>query len=335
MFTSARLKLTLWYTLILLLISATLSTLFYLRTSSVLDHQFMVIEQRLQRELHRMMPQAPFIPRINPEELLEAKRNIIGQLATINGIIVVVFASAGYFLSGKTLRPIQETLEKQKRFVADAAHELRTPITALKTSLEVNLMDKKLSTGAKAILKENLADLESLKSLNESLLQLANQDELSVEFTSVSVKELTQRAVRHVAPLAQEKDITLTVADFPDDLTVKGDRDLLLQMLLVFLDNAVKYSAQGDHVTIHVKQQPRSTAIKIADTGIGIDKHHLPHIFERFYRVDSARSRQKDGSYGLGLSLAKKIIQQHHGSVAVESEVGRGTMFTVNLPLKK
>jgi len=332
MFDNARLKLILWYTLILLFISGTLSMLFYLRTAAVLDRQFSLIEQRLQREQHRMIPLGSYTPRISPEELVEAKHKIIVQLATINGIISVVFATAGYFLSGKTLQPIREAMGRQKRFVADAAHELRTPITALKTSMEVNLMNKTLPQKARAILKENLEDLESLESLNESLLHLANQDELTLKVADVSVKKLVQRAVRHIEPLATEKGINLVVKEFPKSFCVKGDRELLLQMLLVFLDNAVKYSAKGDKITIEVARQPRDVLLRVIDTGIGIEKQHLPYIFERFYRVDTARGRQRDGGYGLGLALAKEIIEKHRGKVTAESVVGQGTTFTIKLP---
>ncbi|MBI4137508.1 hypothetical protein HY469_05605, partial [Candidatus Roizmanbacteria bacterium] len=177
MFHSARIRLTLWYTLIILFITVTISALFYIRTVVVFERNIERIEERLQQDFPKRMliiHENVHLPsRFIPRDSSDFKHDIIMQLVGVNSIIVAIVAGASYILSGLTLGPIQRAHEEQKRFVSDAAHELKTPVTALKTSLEVNLMDKKLDRHAKSILKENLEDVSGLEKLTESLLKLA------------------------------------------------------------------------------------------------------------------------------------------------------------------
>lgn len=336
MFTKARLKLTIWYLVIILFISGTLSIAFYVRTTRVLDLGFQRIELRLQREGQRFFASgsAPFTLRIRPEEIISAKQEIAIQLVFINAAIVLLFGVAGYFLSGKTLKPIRQALDEQKRFVGDAAHELKTPLTALKTSLEVNLMDKDFPNNAKEVLKENLEDVNSLQSLTDSLLRLAKQDNNSISFEPVSVPDIVKRGVKQLQTLANQKKIKIDINNIPNELIIEGNQESLLHLMIVFLDNAIKYSPDNSEVDVSVTQQPNQITIQVKDHGIGIAKHHLPHIFDRFYRVDTARTRDQAGGYGLGLAVAKQIIDQHHGSISVESEVGKGTTFTITLPIR-
>ena len=223
-------------------------------------------------------------------------------------------------------------MEEQKRFIGDAAHELKTPITALKTSLEVNLMDKDLDTKSHNILRENLEDVASLESLTKSLLHLARLDGQQSKFSEINLTEIIDRAIKHVRPLAKKKNVTLNTNQISQKLMIKGDKEMILDLLLIFLDNAIKFSPEKSQISLIVKPLANQVVIKIKDTGIGIAKHHLPHIFDRFYRVDQARSNSDEGGHGLGLAVAKQIIDQHHGSVSVKSEVGKGTTFTIKLP---
>jgi len=336
MFNQARLKLTLWYTLILLAISGSLSILFYIRTAGAVDRQFAVIEQRLQREragLGLTLPQLAAL-KILPTEIAEAKQKIINQLLWVNGTVLLVFVGAGYFLSGKTLRPIQAVMDEQKRFIGDAAHELKTPLTALKTSLEVNLMDQKLPDPARQVLEENLEDVNRLQSLTENLLQLARQENNTVIFATVPINNVVDSAFQQLHTLAEQKMIRLVWNNVPEDWTIQAHRDSLVQLLIILLDNAIKYSPTNTAVTVSTQRARGNLILRIQDQGIGIAKHHLPYIFDRFYRVDDARSKEGRGGYGLGLSVAQKIVNQHHGSISVESELGRGTTFTVMLPLR-
>lgn len=331
-FQKARIRLTVWYVVIILIVSGTLSSLFYIGTTHVLDSEFERIQTRLQREHMRIVfPGArPPVPQIIAAEIVEAKRNIAMQLILINGVIVLIVGAGGYVLSSKTLRPIQLSMEEQKRFISDAAHELRTPITALKTSLEVNLMDKKLSKVARKILKENLEDVSGLESLSEGLLHLSKQDQNNIKKRKVSLKKVAAQAIHIIKPLANKKRIAIKTNNISEKLHLRGDKELLVEMMLVLLDNAIKYSKAKSSVSLNVVRKGNLANITISDSGEGISKHHLPYIFDRFYQVDESRSKS---GHGLGLSIAKKIVEQHKGQISVKSELGKGTVFNISLPL--
>ena len=171
-----------------MLITVSISIVFYVRTMTVLEKQQERFEQRFNKEFLRRWPRETRAPHPFPEDLDEARNDIITQLVIINGSILLIVAGAGYVLSGQTLKPIAKTHAEQKRFVSDAAHELKTPIAALKTSLEVNLMDRKLNRHAKNILRENLEDVTSLQQLTERLLKLArtNGNTVALHPTNIS-----------------------------------------------------------------------------------------------------------------------------------------------------
>jgi signal transduction histidine kinase len=351
MFQEARLKLTAWYLLIIMLVSTAFSLVIYVGISRELERGFRRAELRLRAKefditlpLHFSDLPEDLPPRLREatprfiliEDLEAAKKRLVWHLLAVNGFIMGVSAMAGYFLAGKTLQPIEEALEEQKRFVADASHELRTPLTALRTSLEVALRDKKLSlSSAKEVIKSNLEDVDGLQGLAHKLLALANlqSNGQSLGFQKIDMAGLAKEAYRKILPLAAAKKIELKTKLAKQ--TVLGDKESLEEMLLIFLDNAVKYTPKGGKIRLATKTQDKNLVITIKDTGIGIAKKDLPHIFNRFYRADQSRSKQKADGFGLGLSLAKKIIELHHGSVTVASRPGKGTTFTVKLPLKQ
>ncbi len=351
MFRSARLKLTGWYLLIIMLICLVFSLAIYRGTTAELERGIRRAELRLRaEELGIRLPQQipyhleelrPELRNIFPrpfflEDLQAAKQRVIFYLLLINGVILVVSAAAGYFLAGKTLEPIEEALEEQKRFVADASHELRTPLTALKTSIEVNLRDESLPGQTKQILKDNLEDVHSLESLTNSLLHLAQHQkgEHNIEIEPVKANEIIQGAFKQMHPLAKKKGIEAKLNIEPTDVVVEVDKACLKKLVTIFLDNAIKNTPKGGQISISASSFKKYLALSIEDTGIGIDERHLPYIFDRFYQVDSSRSKSVATGFGLGLSLAKRIIEAHHGSIDVTSVVGKGTIFTIRLPLK-
>lgn len=333
MFEKARLKLTAWYMVIILVITGGFSLLFYLRAAIVVQQQHDRLHLRLEGE-DFVVPPGVLSPRVNrmlTEDLLEAKSELAKELLIINGVIAVAAGVASYVLAGKTLTPIKRAMEDQKRFVGDAAHELRTPIAALKTTLEVNLMEKKMAPGAKKVFKENLEDVEDLERLSETLLKLAKADGKRMAKEKVRVKALIEAGVKKVGVLAKKKGIPVVVDKIGEEVVVVGDKEVLGEVMTILVDNAIKYSNKGARVRIKARRVNDKVIIEVKDKGVGIAKHHLAHIFERFYRVDSARSR--DG-YGLGLAVAKKIVEEHGGKIEVESELEKGSEFAVSLPLK-
>ncbi len=351
MFKSARLKLTGWYLFIIMFISLSFSIAIYRGMVGELERGFRRAELRFRAEefdvpLPQTFPEQPEdlplrLKEIAPrfflvEDLEAARKRLLLNLLMINSGVLVVSALAGYFLAGKTLRPIEKAMEEQKRFVADASHELLTPLTALKTSMEVALRDKKLSLKeSKKVIKSNLEDIDGLQSLSNNLLSLAHYQNngQNLSFKKVDATKLIKKVCRKVLPLAKKKKIKIEVNVRKQ--TIWANEESFEEMMLIFLDNAIKYTPKNGKITIETKVNKKSLLIKIKDTGLGIAKEDLPHIFDRFYRVDQSRSKSKAFGFGLGLSLARKIIEIHQGTVAVSSVLKKGTTFTIKFPLKR
>ncbi len=331
LFASARLKLALTYTAVIVLLSGTASALFYQRTASVIELEYERIEQRLQFEMqaYPLSIGRQSARRIQLADIEYSKRLVAVQLLRVNVLLSLLVAIASYVLAGQTLRPIQTAMEAQKRFVGDAAHELKTPITALKTSLEVNLLDPKLSTAAQQILRENLEDVTHLEQLSNSLLRLAKMEAEATTLEKVSVEKAIGVVVRQFTPLARAKKVRLQAEPVEGQLFVKATDALLREVVSILVDNAIKYSPQSSTITISARAKRTSVAISVSDTGQGIAKRDLPFIFDRFYRADQSRTHSDANGYGLGLALAKKLMQQLGGSITVESSQGSGATFTL------
>jgi signal transduction histidine kinase len=262
----------------------------------------------------------------------EAKKNIAGRLYITNVIILVGGGMLSYYLARRTLRPIEEAHEAQSRFTADASHELRTPIAAMKTEIEVALMNPKLNLKeAKAKLSSNLEELERLTTLTEGLLRLAQLEHNDLIQESLQVSDAISDAIAMVTTQAEQKQIIINVTE-TCDAKVVGDRTALAEVFSVLLSNAVKYSPAKTEVVIEYEKHPKHIMVSILDSGQGISDVDLPYIFDRFYRADSSRSRQQSGGYGLGLAIAKQIVDLHKGTIKAANRQNRGSMFTVTLP---
>lgn len=352
MFFETRLKLTGWYLLIIMLISVFFSLMIYFVVSSELERGFHQAEMRMRAEelglpipkrinqrLEEMHPELRNIKQKDffIEDLEAAKMNLKFRLGMLNGAILIISALASYFLAGRALRPIEEAMEEQKRFVADASHELRTPLTALKTTIEVALRDKKFTIQkAKKILKSNLEDVGGLEKLTNTLLALVRQpDGNGLQMTAFKVSTAVAKAIKQVKPLVLKKKISLKTELSPRDQIIEADQTAFEELLVILLDNAVKYTPKAGIVRVITKTDREKILLKVRDTGIGISKEDIPHIFDRFFRVDSARTRTKTDGFGLGLALAKRIVVSHHGTIKVSSQVDKGTTLTLRLPLKQ
>jgi heavy metal sensor kinase len=222
---------------------------------------------------------------------------------------------------------------RQRQFTADASHELRTPLTAMKGQVEVALSRPREAAAYREVLQAVNEEVDRLIRLVGSLLTLTKADagQIPIACEAVNLGELITAAVEQVRPVARQRHLELRVEHGPD-VTLEADEDLLLQLLLNLLDNAVKYTPAGGQVTVGWGADGRHVDLWVRDTGIGIASEHLPRIFDRFYRADKARSRAEGGA-GLGLSICRWIVDAHGGSIFVESALGKGTAFTVKLPL--
>ncbi len=271
---------------------------------------------------------------------LELGRSIEPQLKTLRRLLIILFgggvvglalaAAGGYWLAGRALKPIRATMESQRAFVADASHELRTPLSLIRANAE--MMQRHPEATDPASVEDIIKETDRLAYLVSQLLTLARSDaaDAPLEKTPIDVNHLASDITRQMKLLADEKQISVNLhAD--GAATVQGDEQRLGELLLILLDNSIKYTDAGGAVDVSVARSNGRVQIAVSDNGVGIPQESLPHVFDRFYRVDKARSREIGGS-GLGLAIARWIAEKHDGRIAIDSEPGKGTKVTVDLP---
>lgn len=227
---------------------------------------------------------------------------------------------------------LQAAFERERRFTADTSHELRTPLTAIKGRLNVTLERSRSEQEYESTLRDLDREVDRLIRLTTDLLFLSHldRDRLNWEPHPLDFSEWLRAIMDQMRPLFLEHNLEL-IEEIPSNLTVYGDPDHLIRLFLNLLDNAVKYTPPGGRVIVRVLQQGTQVSVTVSDTGPGIAPEHLPHLFERFYRVDASRTRDTGGA-GLGLAIASEIAHWHGGILEVQSKVGAGTVFTVCLP---
>lgn len=242
------------------------------------------------------------------------------------------------------LERLESGFAREKRFTSDAAHELRTPLTALKGRIGVTLSQQRDVENYQSTLQEMEQQVDRLIRLSSDLLFMARfeQSHQREPATRIDVGELLASVIDQVRHLAEGKSLDLQT-DLASDLIIQGKMDLLIRLFLNLVDNAIKYTPSGGGMFVSAERENDSVCIKVRDTGEGIAPEHLPHLFERFYRVESGRARvidrhgegyvQDHGGAGLGLAIAHEIAQVHGGRLSVESVVGQGTTFSCRLPM--
>jgi two-component system, OmpR family, sensor histidine kinase CiaH len=271
----------------------------------------------------------------------EPEHSALSQLRTV---LLAVFggallpaALAGFVLSGRVLRPIKTAMDSQQTFIADASHELRTPVAVVRTNAE--LLRRHIASrpdpdpsGDEAAVDDIVSESERLGKMVDQMLTLAQADagQMTLVRSAVSLDELAERVGRSMKALADARSINLETRT-NDSVAVDGDPARLHELLVILVDNAIKYTDAGGNVLLTVNRTGKRATLEVADTGHGIPAEALAHIFDRFYRVDKARSRDSGGT-GLGLAIARQIVDAHSGTIRMESEVGKGTKVTVELP---
>ncbi len=230
------------------------------------------------------------------------------------------------------LERLQRVFESQRRFVGDAAHELKTPLTAMKGNVEVALQRDRSPADYQEVLTSCLGQIEHLSRLVKSLLTLTQfaGEHPPISRKPVLLKPLIEEIVSELAVLVQEKECVFNehLQDVP---LIHGDAGQLKQLLINLLDNAIRHTPRGGSVTVTLQPSGNKVCLTVEDTGSGIEPEHLPHVFDRFYRADRARDRESGGT-GLGLAIAREIVLAHDGTIQVQSQVGKGSMFIVQLP---
>ncbi|HWZ65467.1 MAG TPA: HAMP domain-containing sensor histidine kinase [Patescibacteria group bacterium] len=325
MFRSTTLKLTLAYLGIIMILSLIFSFMMYSTYEASLTHGFRSVPMNV--FFNRDVFEGFRLQRIN-EGLDHMRMNLV----LVNIGTLVLGGAASYVLARRSLQPLEQAFGLQTRFTSDASHELRTPLANMQTEIEVALRDPELTkVQAKAILASNLEEVQRLRSLSEGLLQLSQAADNKIALEPIRLQKIIESALRTVEAQANIRHITFD-QDIAD-LSVSGTSQGLRQLFVILLDNAIKYSAEHTTVTIKARTSGKHAAITVADQGCGIPAHALEHVFERFYRVDQSRTRNQVDGYGLGLSIAKQIVEAHHGDISATSQPGKGSMFTVKLSL--
>jgi two-component system, OmpR family, sensor kinase len=241
---------------------------------------------------------------------------------------------------------LQAAFERQKQFTSDASHEMRTPLAVMRGDIEIALRRERPADEYKRVLTSNLEEIIRLSRLVEDLLMLARADygQLELRHEPVDLNKLCQQMVEYISPLAQQKGQDIhyyqlngkppeTATANSGEIKISGDMQRIKQLLLNLLDNAIKYTDFGGQVSLELKRDGKCAVITIADTGRGIPPEDLPHIFERFFRKSKTTSDRSATGFGLGLSIVKWIVDSHSGKISAQSEVGKGTTFTVKFPL--
>ncbi len=330
MFRSATFRLTMWYVALLMAISIVFSGIIYNLSIREIAAGFRNYNSGLRTFPRFREALPPELFTVQQQQFDAARTRLETRLINLNLVILVVSGGVCYLLARRTLHPIENALEAQSRFTADASHELRTPLTAMKTEIEVSLRDPKLSLKeTRALLASNLEEISKLESLSNGLLKLAQNNGQSPK-SRVNLAKVSRQALERVEKTRAAK--ALSIEDKIGPLKVRGDEASLVELLVILLDNAIKYSPPDTVITLSAEQQGHTIVLSVADQGAGIKASDLPYIFDRFYRADTARSKQVDG-YGLGLSIAEQIVNSHGGHIGVKSAPGRGSVFSVKLPV--
>ncbi|BAY85231.1 integral membrane sensor signal transduction histidine kinase [Calothrix parasitica NIES-267] len=256
----------------------------------------------------------------------------LGVPATL-GIVGIV----GWFLGGVAMKPTKRSYEQLQRFTADASHELRAPVAAILSNAQVGLLAPEDNSELPRQRLENIVDIsKSMSALIGNLLFLARHEGRlnPKDLRSLEIVGLLNQLSNEYQLIAEEKGLSIT-AELPSQkITLLADPDLLQQAIKNLLDNACKYTPSEGTVKLKLFTQLRRISIQVIDSGVGIPPEDLPSIFERFYRVDSSRTRSS-GGFGLGLAIAQQIVKAHGGEITVASKVEEGTTFQICLPLKK
>ncbi|WOB45416.1 sensor histidine kinase [Thermoleptolyngbya oregonensis NK1-22] len=281
-------------------------------------------------------------------EVTKPTRQLIRDLALGTALLVGTVAGIGWLLSELAMAPVRESYQRLKQFTADASHELRNPIAVIQTNVQVALADAEPDP---AMQQQQLKVIERLTRrlgrLVDDLLFLARQDSGTklARREAIALPMLLEEVLEEQESIAADKPVSLNLEitpelqQLPDAVQIQGDRDQLIRLFTNLIGNAIQYTPANGKVTVSVsrnKHNPAHVQVQVRDTGTGIPAESLPYLFDRFYRVDPARtsdSRSKaSGGSGLGLAIAKVITENHHGQIQVDSELGKGTVFTVTLP---
>lgn len=313
----ARIKLTVFYSLILAVMMTALSITVY-RSALV----------NITLDLHNEF----LNPDIARSALLKFNQDLEADIVIIDIIFVALMTTLSYVFAGEALRPLREAMEEQKRLTADVAHELRTPLSIMRADLEIaqdsDSMDKK---EVNRLVQSNLEEVAQLSGLAGSLLVLMKEDAGVGSFEPVDFRALMKKEASGLEVLAAKKEIK-TKTEENDPVFVMGNSESLGIMIRNVIKNAIQYTPSGGKVNVSVRKEGNKAVLRVEDTGIGISDKNLPHVMDRFYKADKSRTQIEEGA-GLGLSIVDRIVRNHNGQIKINSVLEKGTEVVISLPI--
>jgi signal transduction histidine kinase len=275
-------------------------------------------------------------------------QQLLMGLLVLSGASALLLGLASWWLSGRSLKPAQEAWERQQAFVANASHELRAPLTLMRANAEVALRrahtaqasvpalpgassSRAVDSEQRLLLQDMVQEVDHMSLLVDDLLLLSRLDagQLQLQRQPLEAAELLEGVRRQVSALGEQRGVDVVVDGASG--TIMGDQARLRQVLLILLDNALRHTPAGGKVALSARPDGHNVRLVVADTGEGIPPGHLPHVFERFYRASSERGEEAGGS-GLGLSIARALVDAHHGHIGISSAPGKGTTVEMMLP---
>lgn len=261
---------------------------------------------------------------------IDVLNNLLKVFISIGSVSLILLLLISIYLTSRTIKPIKETFEKQKQFIANASHELKTPLAIIKTNNSLVLSNKSATVESQGKWLNYIDNqIERMSELLDEMLTLAKLDtnRQLQEFSEFDFSKLVNNILLTFEAVIFENRIQLE-SNILKDVKLKGDKESIKRVVIILLDNAIKYTNKNGKINVDLVQEKNKIKLKVKNTGEGIKKEDLEKIFERFYRVDSSRARET-GGYGLGLSIAKSIVDSHKGKIHAESNVGEDTTFII------
>ena len=266
------------------------------------------------------------------EDQLKILNQFLEGLLIIGSASILVLGIGSWWLAGRMLASAQKAWDNQQLFVANASHELRAPLTLIRAGSDAALRKLTKETDVKNLLGDVVSEVDHMDHLVEDMLLMSRLDigQLKMVYEAVQLDELVSEIQRQYQPIMAAKTIDFNAQ--AETLNFMGDKVRIRQVILILLENALRHTPVKGKIQLKVKKQDNHAEISVSDSGEGIPRKHIAHVFERFYQVESDRREGNSGS-GLGLSIAKSIIEAHGGKITIQSEIDRGTTVTCSLPL--
>lgn len=331
-FSTALVRLTLLYVGVLAVVCLLFSGFIYTLASNEIDRTSRRQVVGFRNLLGRFIVDEVESENLRNQEADEARARLRAKLTLGNLAVLGAGTVLSYLFAKRTLRPLEESVQAQERFTSDASHELRTPLSAMKTEIEVALRDPQLSAKeARELLESNLEEVNTLQVMTENLLSLARNKELG-EQKLVELSKVTKTAVKDFAPRIRKANMKISES-YESGLRAVINKEALKQLIGILIDNSIKYAGKNAQLEIKLARSGACAHMTVSDNGVGIPKDQLENIFERFYKVDTSRTSSKTQGHGLGLSIAKQLVDALGGTISARAGATSGVEFLIELPL--